>query len=419
MKKLFTLILFLAAVYTAQAQIDTTLLRRIPKDTSKRKLNMDAIYNRPFLGIGKVPVSLGGYVEANYQHLGTDGVSAGDQFQFRRLSLFIASSISKRIKFITEIEFGNNPAGDDEGGTGPETEIEIEYAALDVEFNPLFNFRGGLVINPIGAFNQNHDGPKWEFTDRPIPMEQMLPDTWSNPGFGFYGKQYSNNWMFGYEVYLTGGFDNSIIDNTQSRTSLPAAKENRTRMVSSASGRALITGKLALRNTKIGELGISYMGGTYNKFIVDGFRVDDPRRVNVFDIDFNTVLPKLNTAITAEWAWINVQLPPNYIQQYGSKQQGGYVDIVQPVLKGNLLGWNRATLNLACRVEYVDWNVGKFRETNGNIGDSLWSVMPAVSFRPTPQTVFRLNYRIQKQYDILSNPPANTRGLIFGVSTYF
>jgi len=62
----------------------------------------------------------------------------------RRLTLFVSSSISKRIKFLTEIEF--------EDGT---KEINIEFASVDFEFAPLLNFRGGIVMNPIGAFNQN------------------------------------------------------------------------------------------------------------------------------------------------------------------------------------------------------------------------------------------------------------------------
>ena len=62
---------------TVQAQIDPLLLKRIPKDTIKQTMNMDAVYNRPFVAVGKLPVSLGGYLEANWQHLSTDGVSEG------------------------------------------------------------------------------------------------------------------------------------------------------------------------------------------------------------------------------------------------------------------------------------------------------------------------------------------------------
>ena len=142
---------------TAVAQVDPALLRRTVKDTSGLLLNMDAVYTRPFLQLGKLPVALGGYAEANYQYLQQDGISEGHQFQMRRLTLFVSSSISKRIKFLSEIEF--------EDGT---KEINIEFASVDFEFAPLLNMRGGIVMNPIGAFNQNHDGPKWEFIDRAV-----------------------------------------------------------------------------------------------------------------------------------------------------------------------------------------------------------------------------------------------------------
>ena len=369
---------------------------------------MDAVYNRPFVTLGKLPVSLGGYMEANWQHLGTDGVSEGHQFQFRRLTLFVASTIGKRLKFLSEIEF--------EDGT---KEISIEFAALDIELHPLLNIRGGMILNPIGAFNQNHDGPKWEFTDRPISATQLLPATWSNAGFGLYGKHYSNDWMFGYEAYLTGSFDNSIIDNSENKTFLPAAKNNSNRFEEVNSGLPLFTGKVAVKNTKVGELGLSYMGGVYNKFQDDGLRIDDKRRVDVFAIDFNSTLPALNTFITGEWAWIKINVPSTFTEQFGNKQQGGFIDIVQPVIKKKILGWQKATLNLACRFEYVDWNVGKFTSTGGNIAEDLWSIMPALSFRPTAQTVLRLNYRHLRQKDLLGNPPAKTGGFSFGVSTYF
>ncbi|MBO0593943.1 hypothetical protein I2486_21295 [Cellulophaga sp. E16_2] len=407
MKQLITItLLFLC--YFCEAQIDSSLFKKTKIDTTKQKLSMDAVYNRPFLSYGKIPVSIGGYAEVNWQHLGTDGLSEGHQFQMRRMTLFISSSIGKKLKFLSEIEF-------EEGGK----EIAIEFASLDVEFHPLFNLRGGIIMNPIGAFNQNHDGPKWEFIDRPISATQMLPATWSNAGFGVFGKTYKGNWMFGYEAYLSGGFDNTIIDNTENKTFLPASKNNIERFEESASGTPLTTVKIAVRHSKIGEIGLSYMGGIYNTFEDDGIVLDNERRLNVFAIDYNTTLPKINTFITGEWAWVNVDIPDTYSQQYGDKQYGGFLDIVQPILKRKMFDWDNAVLNLACRFEYVDWNVGTFNETGTNIGDELWSIMPAISFRPIPQTVFRLNYRIQRQRDILDNDPAKTAGFSFGISSYF
>ena len=389
-------------------QIDPVLLKRTKKDSTKLLLNMDALYNRPSFNVGKTPVALGGYLETNWQYLTTDGVTEGHQFQARRLSIFMSAAISRRIKFLSEIEF-------EEGGK----EIAVEFASVDVEFDPLVNFRAGILVNPIGAFNQNHDGPKWEFTDRPISATQMLPGTFSNAGAGFFGKKYQNNWMIGYEAYLSGGFDNSIIENSENKTFLPAAKNNRNRFEEINSGLPLFTGKIAVRNSKIGEVGLSYMGGVYNKFQNDGVIIDSKRRVAIYAIDFNTTIPKIKTYITGECAWINVDVPESYGQQFGNKQFGGFVDIVQPILRKNILDWTNAVVNIACRLEYVDWNVGTFNETGGNIGEDLWSIMPAISFRPNAQTVFRFNYRFQKQHDILSNPPATTDGFSIGISTYF
>ncbi len=407
MRKIFFIFYILNSL-TAIAQIDPSLLRRIPNDTAKAVLNMDAIYNRPFMQVGKLPVALGGYAEANYQYLQKDGITEGHQFQMRRVSLFISSSIANRIKFLSEIEFEDGAK-----------EISIEFASLDVEFNPLLNFRGGIVLNPIGSFNQNHDGPKWEFIDRPISATQMLPATFSNAGFGLYGKKYTKDWVFAYETYLTNGFDDKIISNSENKTFLPAAKENPERFEESFNGSPLLTGKVAVRHNKVGELGLSYMGGVYNKYQDDGLVLDMKRRVNVFAIDFNTTVSKTKTFINGEWAWINVDVPDTYTEQFGEKQQGGFIDFVQPIFKKRVLGFEKSVINAAIRLEYVDWNKGKFISTGSNIADEVFSIVPAISWRPTAQMVMRFNYRYSWQKDLLGNPSSRLAGIQFGVSTYF
>lgn len=408
MKKHFVILLFLLGLFqNIFAQIDTTLFKRKPVYDST-KMNIDAVYSRPFLQVGRTPLGVGGYAEMNTNYAITDGVGEGLSFQMRRMTLFLGGSLHQKIKFMSELEF--------EDGT---KEINIEFSALDFQFNNLFNFRGGIIVNPIGAFNQNHDGPKWEFSDRPISATQMLPATFSNVGMGFYGKKYSKRWVFAYEAYLTNGFDETIIDNENSRTSLSAVKANRNRFEESSNGKALFTGKIAIRNRKIGELGLSYMGSIYNKFQDDGFNLAPKRALNVFAIDFNTTIKKIKTSIITEWAWVNVDLPSNYAVQYGNKQMGGFVDIVQPIYKKLLAGFPNSTFNIACRIERVDWNVGKFTETGDKIYDEVISIMPAISWRPIPSTVIRFNYRIQKQWDLLGNPPSKTGVFQLGVSSYF
>jgi hypothetical protein len=247
----------------------------------------------------------------------------------------------------------------------------------------------------------------------------MLPATWSNVGFGFYGKKYTSKWVYAYEAYLTNGFDDKIITNTENKTFLPATKQNPDRFEESFNGIPLFTAKIAVKNTRIGELGLSYMGGVYNKFEDDGLTLDKKRSINVYAIDFNGTLPKTKTYINGEWAWVNVDVPETYSEQFGERQRGGFIDFVQPVLKRPMFGFEKAVINAALRLEYVDWNKGTFKSTGNNIGDEVFSIVPAISWRPIPQTVIRFNYRYNWQKDILGNPPSKLAGFQFGISTYF
>lgn len=278
-------------------------------------------------------------------------------------------------------------------------------------------------MNPIGSFNQNHDSPKWEFTDRPIAMTQMLPDTWNNSGFGIYGKWYQGPWMVGYELYLTGGFNDSIIDNSEGKTFLPAAKNNPSRFTASASGEPMYSGKITLRRDPVGELGISGIWDVYNTWEKEGAPIDQKRSLYVIDLDYKTILPVLHTSIITEWAWVNVQIPPDYTPQYASRQFGGFMDVVQPLFTCSLPGMENALVNLAVRLEYVDWNLGHFAATGTRMYNDLWSIMPAISLRPSSRTVIRFNYRYQMQRDITGNTIGATLGqtgaFSLGIASYF
>src|SRR5690554_4827041 len=381
---------------------------KIEKKADDLKLNMDAVFNRPTLNLDKIPVTIGGYLEANTMYRIEEGITDGLSFQARRLTIFMAASISERIKFMTEIEF-------EDGGN----EVAIEFAALDVAFHPLLNLRGGIVMNPIGAFNENHDGPKWEFVERPDVAVNMLAATLSNAGFGLYGKTHTGNWILGYEAYLTNGFNSTIISNEEDKTFLPAAKEDSNRFMENMSGEAMFTGKIAVKHRAFGEIGLSYMGGAYNKFEDDGEPVEDKAHVNVYAIDWNTTIKSTGTYLVGEAALIKVQTPNTYTQQYGNKQYGVFLDVVQPVYRNKIFEWEDATFNIAARFDYVDWNVGKFYETNTKIGDELIAITPGISFRPSSKTVFRINYRYEWQRDVINNPAEKAATWYFGFSSYF
>jgi hypothetical protein len=405
----YSLILVLTCLchLSANAQ-DSSFFKRKGLDTSKSKLNMDAVYNRPFLSAGKSPIAIGGYFEANSQYASTDGVSDGLSFQMRRMTLFISSTIAKKIKFLSELEF--------EDGT---REINLEFAAMDIEFHPILNFRGGILMNPIGAFNQNHDGPRWDFIDRPISATTIIPSTLSNAGFGFYGKHFTPNLTIGYEAYLTNGFDDNIVSNSQNRTALAEGKLNPARFEENNSGLPMFTGKIALKNRKIGEIGFSYLRGVYNQWQKDELILDKKRAMQILALDFYLGLLKNKLAVTGEAAFVNVNLPETYSQNYANKQMGAYIDFVFTLVQKPIGDWNKAKINLVMRLEHTDYNLERFKETNTKIGDEIWAIVPGISFRPIGTTVLRFNYRYHEQTDFLRNPAQKTGIIQFGLSSYF
>lgn len=370
-------------------------------------MNFEANYDRPFLTAAHSPLAIGGYMEANTLYSGTDGASEGFSFQFRRLTLFASSTVSERIRFLTEIEFEDGAK-----------EINVEYAAVDLLLHPLANIRGGIVLNPIGSFNQKHDGPQWDFVDRPIEATELLGATLSNVGAGMYGKTFFSDLTLSYELYLTNGFDDRVIDNDLHRTSLAAGKVSPEKFEESNSGIPLFTGKLAARIRKVGELGISYMTGVYNTWKTDGVVIDEKRSLSVLAVDLSASITK-TTELRGEVAFVNVDVPSTYSQQFGSSQWGGYVDLVQELYRGSILSFSDATLSLALRGEYVDFNTGTFNETGDPIAEDITAFTGAFAFRPSAPIVLRAGYTYSMTVDLFGNPASHASKLQVGIATYF
>ena len=402
----FVFVLLMLVSLSSQAK-KLTRINPPTNDSSKVKLNMDAVYNRPFLSMGKLPVAIGGYLEANTQYATTNGATNGFSFQMRRMTLFVSSTIGKKIKFLTELEL--------EEGT---KEINLEYCAMDIEFHPLLNFRGGIIMNPIGAYNQNHDAPRWDFIDRPIVATGIIPSTLSNVGFGIHGKKFKNSWVVGYELYLTNGFDDKLIANSEGRTSFHAAKENTDKFEESNSGIPMFTGKIAIRNRNIGEIGFSYLDGVYNKWMLNGIPIEKKRHARIMAVDYNTSLLKNKLNIVGEAAYAAVDVPYYLRPTYGTHQWGMYTDIVYTFLQGSMFGWDKAKLNLGIRTEYTDFNTGSFETSKSTVGDAVFAIVPSIAFRPNGNTVIRLNFRSESSSNLI-NSNSRSQNIQFGFSSYF
>lgn len=376
------------------------------QDTSIN-LNQDAIYNRPFIKLGKTKTALGGYVEGNTNYFSEDGVSEGFSMELRRFNIFLYSQLGNRIRFLSELEF--------EHGT---EEIALETALLDFEVNQALNFRAGVLLPAIGIVNTNHDSPNWEFVERPISSTAIIPTTLSEVGFGVHGKFYPNEkTVLSYDAYLVNGLQDGVILNAEGKTSLESGKTGEL-LAEDNNGKPMFNARVSASNRNIGEIGLAYYGGVYNSYVLEGEEVDEKRKLHVLALDFSLQHKQLNVRGEAVWAKIDVPEAINEI--YGESQFGGFIDAVYPIWKTPLKRMENSVLNAALRLEYADLNRGDFTtNTTSKKGDENLGMAFGLSLRPRPGTVLRVNYRYHFVTDVLNNPAARVAGFQVGVASYF
>jgi len=362
------------------------------------------IYQRPFL-VTAGRTAVGGYAEGNASYFRTDGVSEGFSMEFRRFNIFLFSSVGRRLRFISELEF--------EHGT---EEIALETALVDFTVNPSFILRAGILLPPIGAFNVNHDSPRYDFVDRPLVSTAIIPSTLSEVGFGAHGRLAPPGFSLSYDAYLVNGLGDGVIFNGTGRTDIPSGKTE-DRFAEDNNGSPAFSGRIAAQHRGWGEVGLSYYGGIYNTFRIEGEPVDEKRRVSIVAVDFNTEIQSLS--LRGEAAWAAVDLPGDLEELLGDRQWGVHVDAVLPVWHPRIQGLQNPVVSLGVRLERVDFNRGTFGSTSLPIFDETDALTASASFRPAAGTVFRANYRRESFRDPAGNPPVKTGGFQVGFATYF
>lgn len=390
MKCAARVLVFLGCVSAVQAQ-DTSMVQ-------------GGIYQRPFL-VSAGRTAVGGYAEGNANYFRTDGVGEGLSMELRRFNIFLFSSIGRRLRFISELEF--------EHGT---EEIALETALVDFTLTPSFVVRGGILLPPVGAFNVNHDGPRYDFVDRPLVSTRIIPATLSEVGFGVHGRLAPRGVTLSYDAYLVNGLGDGVVLNATGRTDIPSGKTP-SRFEEDNNGSPAFSGRFAAQSRRFGELGLSYYGGIYNSWRVEGEAVDAKRRLSIIALDMNTELSSLS--LRGEVAWVKVDVAEDLEEVMAERQWGVYLDAVLPVWRPRIRGLTDPVVSLGVRLERVDFNRGEFTSTGGKIFDEINAVTAGASFRPAPGTVFRLNYRFESSRDLLGNPASKTGGIQAGFATYF
>src|SRR5262245_24490452 len=163
------------------------------------------LYQKPFLVKGRA--SLGGYMDLEF-HAGDEG-STFDQHRFVP---FIYAEVSDRVHVASEIEYehGGEVAGDEV----TDGEISVEFATIDAKAAEALNFRGGIILSPLGRLNVYHDSPMLDLTERPLVDQEVIPTTLSEAGLGLYGSfGLTEQLLINYEGYIVNGFKDSAVED--------------------------------------------------------------------------------------------------------------------------------------------------------------------------------------------------------------
>ena len=367
------------------------------------------IFDRPYLvraGNNTAAVALGGYIDLVGGYGANAGISDGFSFEARRFNIFITSQVSDYVRMTSELEF--------EHGT---SEIALETALIDILFHHGINLRGGIILVPLGKFNLAHDSPIYDVVDRPLVSTQIIPSTYSDVGFGFFGTLYpGGSHRLTYQFYLVNGLAGGVVAGQQTR--LQNGRDVQ-QFASDQNGTPAITGRLghaASGDAWSTEFGLSFYAGIYNAYKRDGDRIASPRWASIIAFDAEVEWRRLT--LRGEIAYAHVEAGPDVSDEQARDQWGLYLEGTFTLLSRPVLVFEDFALNAVGRFDHIDLNANKRRGSGDPIGDETTRITLGLSARPTPSTALRLVYHHSWLRDALTNP-TRAGAIQLGLASYF
>ena len=353
------------------------------------------VYDKPFQTRLFGRTAIGGYAEAHARYQKVDGLQDETGFSAKRLNLFVNSRVSDFVRFGAELEFED----------GAE-EILLEYAAIDFRIHPSLTVRGGMILSPLGKFNLSHDSPLNEFTDRPLVSTDILGVALSEPGIGAFGQfRTARTGRLSYEAYVTNGFHDGLIEQSEDGTRIPLGRRN----FEDNNGSPAVVGRIAFSPRLGFELGASAHHGAYNVFNEEGAVVDKRRNVTIGVLDAEAIVAGVR--LTGEGAVAGIDVPEGLRGIYSTAQRGFYVEGVREFGRGLVRTMPQSSFAAKARWDYVDFDTGV-------VGTSTAQVSVGLNFRPTMDSVLKLDFVRGRGRDEFNNLGEHAY-LLFSLATYF
>ncbi|MBK9471085.1 MAG: hypothetical protein IPO18_02210 [bacterium] len=356
-------------------------------ETAGTKAPTRGIYDKPYLrGFGG-GVSVGGYIDMELE-IPENGITTFDQYRFIP---FLTGYVSDRVTVSAEIEFEH---GGDVPGDG---EVKLEFAVMDFRLRDGLSFRGGVVLSPLGRFNLLHDSPLNDLTERPTAVRQLAPSTLSESGMGLFGNAaVGGSGELDYELYFVNGFDEGIIDGSD-RLRVRGGRGSRKQ---DNNDNKAIVGRLGYSPRLGTTLGVSAHSGAYD--------AAGEHNLTITALDAKVTIRSFE--LQGEGVMVAADIDRDLLPDTAESQRGGYVQANWHVLHDKLLPGSVVTL--VARGDWVDYD-------SDHDGDAEEGVTIGANFRPTEETVIRIDHNWRR-----ATPPGGEKGdaegrLFFSFATYF
>ncbi len=337
-------------------------------------------------------LSIGGYAEANYRMFVDDKDSTDlDRADFLRMVMYFGYKFTEKLIFNTEIEFehASTSAITNVSGGGS---VSVELATLDYLFHEKLNFRGGMLLAPIGFVNEIHEPPFFYGVQRPVTEQTIIPTTWRENGAGIFGRLSET---LEYRVYAMNSLNGSRFSDAGIR-----------------GGRQ--KGNRALAEDWAGVVRLDWRPDAVEGLLLGGSffygEVDQDLEVNGVDLDESALMIAefhgqfqrggFHTRVLLAYSHLsnvrdfNLSLGrvPGVNAPIAGTQLGGYVEFAYDIWS-LLFGDHSKRLEPFFRVEYVDTQRKVPTGFIANRNRTFWLYNPGIQFYPHPNVVLKLEYR--------------------------
>ncbi len=204
-------------------------------------------------------LSIGGYAQIDYNQGFDRDQLKNANLDVHRLVLLFAYRFSEKTNFVSEIEMEHVK------------EVFVEQAFLNHEISPWLNFRGGLMLVPMGIINEYHEPPTFNGVERPNLDSYIIPTTWREIGAGFTGR--IDKASLKYQIYLMNGFNG--YNNAGIFRGTDGYRKGRQKGAESFMSSPTLTSKIEYYGIPGLKLGVSTYNGKSQSSLYDGIDKND------------------------------------------------------------------------------------------------------------------------------------------------